>query len=74
MKQLKQYKWTLGGLLVGAVAGYLWFHFAGCPGGACLISSSPYISTLYGSFSGALLLNYFDGRKNKITDKKEEHA
>ncbi len=46
------------GILGGAVGGYLYFHFVGC-NGQCLISSSPYMSTLYGGVMGALVVNMF---------------
>lgn len=42
-------------VLVGAVAGYLYYRLVGCRSGACPITSSPIISTLYGAMIGLLL-------------------
>lgn len=39
----------------GALAGYLYYRFVGCRSGACPITSSPIISTLYGAMLGFLL-------------------
>ena len=38
----------------GCLAGYAYYRFIGCSGG-CAITSSPYISTLYGGVIGLLL-------------------
>lgn len=40
---------------IGAVAGYLYYRFVGCASGTCAITSSPYISTLYGGVIGWLI-------------------
>jgi hypothetical protein len=42
-------------VLGGAVAGYLYYRFVGCRTGACPITSSPIISTIYGAMIGFLL-------------------
>lgn len=42
-------------VLGGAVAGYLYYRLVGCRSGACPITSSPIISTLYGAMMGLLL-------------------
>lgn len=52
------------GVLVGAVAGYLYYHYVGCLSGTCSITSKPLNSTLYGSLLGGLLFNLF------VKDKK----
>lgn len=39
----------------GAVAGYLYYRLVGCRSGACPITSSPIISTVYGAMLGFLL-------------------
>lgn len=64
-KQLIYY--TLIGLIIGAGAGYLYYHYVGCAGGTCAITSRPVPSTLYGAMMGGLLMNsvadYVRGRK-----------
>ncbi|HEY3371605.1 MAG TPA: DUF6132 family protein [Prolixibacteraceae bacterium] len=44
------------GILIGAIAGYLYYHFVGCASGTCAITSSPYTSTLWGGMLGLLLV------------------
>ncbi|WP_149244109.1 DUF6132 family protein [Dyadobacter sp. 32] len=51
---------TASGMVAGAVAGYLYYHFIGCNSGTCLITSRPVNSTLYGAVMGGLLLSMFD--------------
>ncbi len=53
------------GILVGGIAGFLYYHFVGCTSGTCPITSNPYITVLYGSLLGYLLLDMF---------KKKEHG
>ena len=53
MKQLiKQNLKTLIAVLLGAVAGYLYWAYVGCTSGACPITSSPWMSTLWGGLIG----------------------
>jgi uncharacterized membrane protein YedE/YeeE len=56
---------TTIGVIVGAIAGYLYYHFVGCVSGTCSITSKPLNSTLYGSMMGGLLFNMFVKEKNK---------
>ncbi|WP_083382142.1 DUF6132 family protein [Flavobacterium commune] len=48
---------TLVGILIGAVAGYLYYHYVGCITGTCVITSKPINATLYGALIGGLLSN-----------------
>jgi hypothetical protein len=50
---------TVIGVLVGAISGYLYYHFVGCASGTCSFTSKPLNSTLYGSLMGGLLFNLF---------------
>ena len=60
-------KWTtLGlGLIIGGIAGYLYWYFVGCTSGSCPITSSPVNSTLYGGLVGGLLGNPFGPASGK---------
>lgn len=42
-------------VLIGAVLGFGRYKLAGCPRGACPLTSSPVASTLYGMAIGALI-------------------
>ncbi len=54
------------GIVVGAVAGYLYWKFIGCNTGSCAIISSPKNSTLYGALIGGLLFSMFKKEKSTI--------
>ena len=41
--------------LSGAAAGFAYWYFIGCASGTCPITSSPYISTLWGAAIGFLI-------------------
>jgi uncharacterized membrane protein YedE/YeeE len=58
------------GLVLGAIAGYLYYYYIGCASGSCAITSKPVNSTLYGSVMGALALDMVNDWKKK--EKKEE--
>ncbi|MFA7472977.1 MAG: DUF6132 family protein [Spirosomataceae bacterium] len=50
------------GIILGAVAGYLYYHFIGCYSGTCPLTSQPLPTTLYGAFTGGLVVNAFVGK------------
>jgi hypothetical protein len=60
---VSKYKLAIIGVVIGAIVGYLYYHFVGCTNGSCSITSKPLNSTLYGALMGGLLL---------ITFKKEK--
>ena len=55
--------WGLG-IAIGAIGGYLYWHFVGCTRG-CTITSSPVNSTLYGGMMGGLLATVLGSPKAK---------
>lgn len=54
------------GVIVGLIAGYLYYQQIGCESGTCAITSKPLNSTLYGGLMGGLLFNLF------VTSPKKE--
>jgi hypothetical protein len=56
---------TAIGIGLGAIAGYLYYHFIGCASGTCAITSKPLNSTLYGSVMGGLVFNMFVKKEKK---------
>ncbi|WP_305952829.1 DUF6132 family protein [Emticicia oligotrophica] len=59
MNFINNNKLTIIGVVVGAIGGYLYYHYVGCASGTCTITSKPLNSTLYGAVMGSLLLNIF---------------
>ena len=55
----KAYLITGIGIVVGMIAGYLYYQQIGCVSGTCAITSKPPSSMLYGGLMGGLLFNLF---------------
>ncbi len=56
---------TYIGIIVGGVAGFLYWKFIGCTSGACPITSNKFISIAYGALLGSLLLSTVAGSTTK---------
>lgn len=69
MNFILKHKLTIISILLGAIAGYLYYHFVGCATGSCAITSKPLNSTLYGAVMGGLLVNMFKKENSKNTSK-----
>ena len=67
MKFVSKYKFSLIGIIVGAIAGFAYYRFVGCSGGSCPITSHPLNSAAYGALLGTLLFTNF--KKEKSDDK-----
>lgn len=57
-------KRILIGLLLGAIAGYVYYAIYGCELG-CAITGNPFISTAYGAIMGGLLIGSFSKESQK---------
>ncbi len=60
---------SLIGLLIGAIGGFVYYVQVGCSSGSCAISSNPYASVAWGAAVGYLIGDMFNG-KDKKEDKK----
>ncbi|MDP2176162.1 MAG: DUF6132 family protein [Bacteroidota bacterium] len=58
---------TILGIVLGAIGGYLYYHYIGCSSGSCAITSKPLNSTIYGALMGGLFFNMFKKEKPKHT-------
>ena len=58
-------------ILVGALLGFAYYYYIGCVSGTCPITSSPYVSTIYGGLLGELLSF---PRKRKKKGKLNENS
>lgn len=65
MNFILKHKFTIAGVALGAIGGYLYYYFVGCASGTCAITSKPLNSTLYGALMGGLLVNVFKTEKPK---------
>ena len=56
-KYLKEHKLEVRiiSTIIGAGFGFAYYKFVGCRSGACPITSSPYISTVWGALMGFLI-------------------
>ncbi|MCO6495139.1 MAG: hypothetical protein J5I91_05600 [Bacteroidetes bacterium] len=64
MNFIKQNLIVIIGVVVGAVAGFLYWHYVGCESGTCAITSKPLNSTAYGALMGGLTFSLFK-KENK---------
>lgn len=64
MKVIKKYWMYIAGLLLGALGGFLYWKYVGCMSGTCPITSSPTISTVYGSVLGVLFGGLFKKKES----------
>jgi hypothetical protein len=62
---IAKYKFTLLGIVVGAIGGFMYYYFVGCASGTCPITSKPFNSTLYWALMGALLFSSFEPKDKK---------
>jgi hypothetical protein len=65
---LKKHWLIAVGVVVGAVAGYLYWLFIGCSSGTCPITSSPIMSTIWGMLLGGSLFNIVEKKEIKSND------
>ncbi|MBS1593450.1 MAG: hypothetical protein JST76_15230 [Bacteroidetes bacterium] len=67
---LKKYRLEIIGVIVGAIGGYMYYHFVGCATGTCPITSKPLNSTLYGALLGGLLFSSFEPSQKHLETEK----
>jgi Family of unknown function (DUF6132) len=58
---------VVSGVIIGGIAGFLYWKYVGCVSGTCAITSKPVNSSLYGALMGGLLFSIFKSNQ-KITD------
>ncbi len=44
-------------VILGGIAGYLYYHFVGCSSGSCGITSNPVMSVIFGGTMGLFIVN-----------------
>ncbi|MGQ7868324.1 DUF6132 family protein [Sunxiuqinia sp. sy24] len=71
MKQIiLKHKWQIVGTLVGAFAGFLYWHYIGCNSGTCPIQANWHTSSLYGGLMGFLISDMKKSKEKTADDGK----
>ncbi|WP_437124326.1 DUF6132 family protein [Alistipes ihumii] len=81
-KRMEKYGLTLIGVVFGALAGYFYYRQVGCVDGSCPITSSPWLSSVWGAAFGGLLASMFkrkpkedeNGRRCEKAERPAEAA
>ena len=69
---LKNNKFPIAMMLVGALGGFLYWRFIGCNSGSCAIRSVWYWSTIWGAAVGYLLGDFVNDLIQKRKKKSEQ--
>lgn len=68
--KFKKQAFIVGGFILGALAGFMYYKYIGCRGGTCAITSKPFNSSIYGAVMGSLIgsiINDFKTRNKKTS-------
>ena len=63
MHWINNNKLLLAGILLGTIAGFVYWKLVGCITGTCLITSTWHNSSAYGGLMGGLLFSIFKKEK-----------
>jgi hypothetical protein len=72
MDFVKKHKIRIAFLILGAIGGFLYWHFIGCASGTCPITSKWYTSSAYGMLFGYLFSDFFTEKNKLKTENKNE--
>ncbi len=72
MNIILKHKFTLAGIAVGAVGGFLYYYYIGCASGTCAITSKPINSTIYGAVMGGLLFSIIKKDNTKQDENRRD--
>ncbi|KYP12970.1 hypothetical protein [Flavihumibacter sp. CACIAM 22H1] len=61
---VQKYGLVLLGVLVGGIAGFIYYSTIGCSSGTCAITSKPVNSTVYFAIMGGLLASLVRPKQN----------
>jgi hypothetical protein len=53
------------GITIGATGGFIYYKTVGCSTGSCPITSNPWLSIIWGSVMGYLIVSMFNKKTNK---------
>lgn len=52
---IKSSIWSITGTILGGIGGLIYFNYFACTSGSCMITSNPWLTTLWGAVVGYLL-------------------
>ena len=70
---IKKYWFLILFILLGGLAGFLYWHFVGCNSGTCAITSKWQNSTVLGGIFGYLIGSTIK-KDNKVKEEQKENA
>ena len=65
-----KHRLKIAGIVIGAIAGYLYYYYVGCVSGTCPITSNPWRMTIYGAILGLLLFDIFKKEPKKTSEDR----
>lgn len=68
----KKTKRILAGIILGMIAGFLYWKFIGCTSGTCPLTSKWHMSTLFGGIFGYLIADSVKIKENKQEEKTDK--
>jgi hypothetical protein len=71
---IKSHAWAMGGTVLGGIGGYIYYRSVGCSTGACMITSNPWLTMLWGATVGYLLGSTLKPEKKNIQKNEKEHG
>ena len=63
---------AISGIVIGTAGGFMYFYFIGCRTGSCPITSSPWLSMLWGATVGFLIFDMFRKKKEAVTQQEDK--
>ena len=64
--KLKGSAFQIIGIVLGAIAGYVYYAKVGCVSGTCAITSNPWMSILWRGIMGYLVSNIFKSKPKQV--------
>jgi hypothetical protein len=63
---------AFSGMVAGTAGGFMYYYFIGCRTGTCPLTSSPWLTMLWGATMGYLIIDMFRKNKTKVVQDKDK--
>lgn len=64
----------LSGILTGTAGGFMYYYFIGCRTGTCPLTSSPWLTMLWGATVGYLIFDMFRKKKGPAAPQEDKRS